>query len=74
MPKRKSFPSAGRRLLAALISYQAGHAGVDRLLKQYESIEISPGWDELAMKLLEQLNARRGGAAPRIPEPPKWTM
>lgn len=70
MAKARSFPSAGRRLLAALISYQAGHAGVDRILKQYAHVKIRPEWDELAMKLLAEIN--RATESGRAPEPPKW--
>lgn len=70
MAKAKSFPSAGRRLLAALISYQAGHSGVDRILKQYAHLKIKPEWNELAMKLLAEIN--QATASGRAPEPPKW--
>jgi hypothetical protein len=48
------FNEAGRRLKAALISYQLGRAGVDRTLK--ESPE-DPGedWAELAEELLRDM-------------------
>lgn len=60
----------GQRLLAALISYQVGHAGVDSILKRYANVKIKPEWDELAMKLLAEIN--QATASGRTPEPPKW--
>ena len=54
-PRAKSFPSAGRRLAAALISYQIGHAGVDRVLKQYGHAKINPWWEAKAQQLIKEM-------------------
>ena len=54
-PKAKSFPSAGRRLAAALISYQIGHAGVDRVLKQYGDKKVNPWWEKKAQALIREM-------------------
>jgi hypothetical protein len=51
MPKAKSFPSIGERVAAAVISYNLGHAGVDRALKQYSDIKVSDWWEEKGRQL-----------------------
>jgi hypothetical protein len=58
-PKAQSFPSAGRRLAAALISYQIGHSGVDRVLKQYSDKKVDPWWEKKAQELLREMNNRK---------------
>jgi hypothetical protein len=45
---------AGRRLKAALISYQLGRAGVDRTLKEVPE-DSGEGWADLAERLLMQM-------------------
>jgi hypothetical protein len=54
-PKAKHFPSAGRRLAAALISYQIGHAGVDRVLKQHMDKKVNPWWEKKAQELIREM-------------------
>jgi hypothetical protein len=39
------------RVAAAVVSYQVGHAGVDRLLKQYAHIKLDPWWEEVGQEL-----------------------
>ena len=73
MAKPKSLPSAGHRLLAALLSYQQGHAGVDRLLKQFSHVKIQPAWDVLAMRLLLDIN-KQADAVFDTAKVPKWVM
>lgn len=67
-PKAKSFPSAGRRLAAALISYQIGHAGVDRVMKQYMNKKLNPWWEKKAQELLKEMMLRN-----RFTPPPPQT-
>jgi len=45
---------AGRRLKAALVSYQLGRAGVDRTLKEKPE-DPGEGWAELAQHLLTRM-------------------
>jgi len=66
-PRPQSFPSAGRRLAAALISYQIGHTGVDRVLKQYGDKKVDPWWEKKAQELLREMNNRKLF----IPPPPQ---
>jgi len=73
MAKPKSLPSSGHRLPAALLSYQQGHAGVDRLLKQFDHVKIQPAWDVLAMRLLLDIN-RQVDADFDTAKVPKWVM
>lgn len=42
----------GRRLLAALISYQAGEASMDETLAKYVPAEPDPAWGEMGFLLL----------------------
>ena len=51
------YNEAGRRLKAALVSYQAGRKGVDSTLKQTPE-DPGDGWAELAERLLVILNNR----------------
>jgi hypothetical protein len=55
MPKAKSFPSLGARIAAAIVSYQLGHAGVDRLLKQYADVKLDPWWEKVGRELQEKM-------------------
>ncbi len=48
------YREAGRRLKAALVSYQLGRAGVDRTLKETPE-DPGEGWAELAQHLLTQM-------------------
>jgi hypothetical protein len=48
------YREAGRRLKAALISYQLGRAGVDRTLKEVPE-DPGEGWADLAQHLLAQM-------------------
>jgi hypothetical protein len=45
----------GRRLLAALLSYQYG-LGMDYTLKKYVPQDIHPSWDTLGRTLLRGIN------------------
>jgi hypothetical protein len=58
-PTAKDFPSAGRRLAAALMSYQIGHAGVDRVLRQTRKKNIDPWWEQKAQELIEEMLAKK---------------
>lgn len=55
MPKSNPFNEAGRRILASLVSYQAGRAGVDSTLKQTPAV-VDESWAILAEKLLSELS------------------
>jgi hypothetical protein len=47
----------GRRLVAALMSYQLGVKSVDRTMKTYLSEKkVDPSWGELGWVLLEIMN------------------
>ncbi len=58
MPKEHKtihpFNEAGRRLYAALISYQMGHSGVDSTLKNMPDT-VDASWSELAERLSRDL-------------------
>ena len=45
----------GKRLLAALLSYQYGHKGVDRMLKRLRQGKIDSKWGEIALDLLAKM-------------------
>ena len=48
----------GRRILAALMSYQLDLKSIDYTLKTYVSDkEVDPSWGELGWTLLEMMNA-----------------
>jgi hypothetical protein len=66
-PRPQSFPSAGRRLAAALISHQLGFTGVDRAIKQYRDKKIDPWWEQKAEQLIREMLKRKLF----IPPPPK---
>jgi len=51
------YNEAGRRLKAALVSYQVGRKGVDSTLKQTPE-NPGEGWAELAERLLIDMNNR----------------
>ena len=53
MAKKKLHPynEAGRRIRAALVSYQLGRAGVDRTLKEVPE-DAGEAWAKLAERLL----------------------
>jgi hypothetical protein len=51
------YNEAGRRIKAALVSYQMGMKGVDRTLKEMPEYP-GDGWAELAEKLLRGMNER----------------
>jgi hypothetical protein len=48
------FNEAGRRIKAALVSYQLGRAGVDSTLKQTPA-DAGKDWAELAQLLLQEM-------------------
>lgn len=70
-PKAHSFPSAGRRLAAALISYQIGHAGVDRVLKQYRDKKVNPWWEKKAQELIAEMMRDKKLFVPPPPQTPR---
>jgi hypothetical protein len=53
------YNEAGRRLKAALISYQLGRKGVDSTLKQMPE-SAGEGWAEIAEKLLREMAEQVG--------------
>jgi hypothetical protein len=55
MASNSDFPSAGKRVLAALVSYVYGRAGVDSTLKQLRGREVAQEWDILADGLIKEL-------------------
>ena len=58
---RDSKDDLGRRLLAALMSYQLRLKSIDYTMKNYVGKnEIDPSWGELAWALLEILNRDQG--------------
>jgi hypothetical protein len=67
----QAYKEAGRRLKAALISYQLGRTGVDRTLKEVPE-DPGEGWTELAQHLLTEMALNIGkpfdpsGHGPRI--------
>jgi hypothetical protein len=56
----------GRRIQAALISYQLGRSGVDSTLKTMPEV-ATQGWPEIGERLLRVMTDT---AFPVIPEPP----
>lgn len=56
-PRPKDFPSLGKRIVCALLSYTQGFSGVDRILKNpaYRDIEVHPSWDAVGQDLLYEL-------------------
>jgi hypothetical protein len=61
MPKEDKaihpFNEAGRRLYAALISYQMGHSGVDSTLKNMPAT-VDAFWSDLAERLSRDIAAQ----------------
>jgi hypothetical protein len=55
------FNEAGRRLKAALISYQLGYSGVDYTLKQMPQV-VDPSWSELPERLLREMSEQIGSS------------
>jgi hypothetical protein len=63
------YNEAGRRIKAALVSYIAGRAGVDRTLKEVPR-DAGTGWAELAEQLIRDMienNASAYNPAPKGP-------
>jgi hypothetical protein len=60
MAEGHSFNEAGRRVKAAVISYQMGDAGVDRALKGIPD-DPGEGWAELTESLLRGMQAELVG-------------
>lgn len=60
------YNEAGRRIKAALMSYQLGRVGVDRTLKEVPE-DAGEGWAELAKQLLIEMNDRAGTPLPPGP-------
>lgn len=67
MAESHPFNEAGRRVKAALISYQLGRAGVDRTLKEVPD-DPGEGWAELAESLIRGMN---GAVVEKLFPPPK---
>lgn len=65
--KPHPFNEAGRRLKAALISYQLGLTGVDRTLKEMPEV-VDDSWAELAQSLLTKMANNLGKNL--VPKPP----
>jgi hypothetical protein len=60
-PNKEAKDELGRRLLAALMSYQLNVKSIDYTMKTYISQrEVDPSWGELGWTLLEMMN--RGSA------------
>jgi hypothetical protein len=55
MKSEQPYNELGRRLLGAVLSYQAGSASVDRVLKRYVPEIVAPCWAELGQRLLSIL-------------------
>jgi hypothetical protein len=58
VPAAKVFPTAGRRLLSALISYQMRYAGVDRVLKEDADKPAGQFWEDKADELIRIMLAQ----------------
>jgi hypothetical protein len=54
MSKTRSYNEAGRRLQAAVISYQMGYKGVDRILKTTPAV-VDESWADLARSLIRHM-------------------
>ncbi len=54
-PTKPTFDDLGRRILAALVSYQSGYAGVDSTLKKARNRPIDKTWSQLGEMLLAYL-------------------
>ena len=73
MAEGHSFNEAGRRVKAAVISYQMGDAGVDRALKGIPD-DPGEGWAELAESLLRGMQAEVVGQLLGGWKPPGKTL
>jgi hypothetical protein len=60
------FNEAGRRLKAALVSYQLGLTGIDRTLKEMPELVDDP-WAELAQSLLTEMSKNLGECLSKPP-------
>lgn len=54
-PRAKSFPSAGKRLAAAMISFRLGYTGVDRVLRRYKNGPLDAWWEKKAQQILREM-------------------
>ncbi len=63
------YNEAGRRIKAALVSFQLGRAGVDRTLKETPE-DAGEGWAELAEQLLYEMVMRVGNSYNPAPKGP----
>ena len=67
MPKAKAFPSLGTRIAAAVVSYQLGHAGVDRALKQYANHKVDSWWEDLGRAIQQEIVKKTASPLPNLP-------
>ena len=58
MAKSKFLPIPRPQTPGRTSFFQQGHAGVDRLLKQFADVKIQPAWEILAMRLLLDINSK----------------
>lgn len=68
-PRAEDFPSAGRRLAAAMISYQIGNVGVDRVLRQYRAKPLDSWCEAKAQEILKEMTERSLSVKPRVQTP-----
>ena len=71
MPKAKSFPSLGSRVAAAIASYNLGHVGVDRVLKEYAHVKTSEWWEIKAQELAREAMESVGSQLAKPPRGPQ---
>lgn len=65
---KKSYPTLGQRVLAAVMSYQLGHVGVDHVLKEYYSDgPANSWWEEKGKELQRELVAAIGQSLQETP-------
>jgi|GEM_PF-3952221 len=68
---------AGRRLVAALLSYVAGHSSIDYTMRKYVPATVAPSWVLIAEDLIAELMAstrmsQKGGRnVPAKPQNPQ---
>jgi hypothetical protein len=67
--EKHPYNEAGRRIKAALVSFQLGRAGVDRTLKETPE-DAGEGWAELAEQLLYEMVMRIGYSYNPAPKGP----
>lgn len=68
-PAPKSFPSAGKRLAAAMLSFRLGYTGVDRALKRFAGKPVDAWWEKQAQRLLRAMEKSNRDVKPRAQTP-----